>query len=61
MFIESICNDEEVLEQNYRYKMMYSPDYVGMNADEVLCSMLDAWRNLRSGTQGFQRTHREIH
>ena len=27
LFIESICNDPAVLEQNYRYKMMYSPDY----------------------------------
>eukprot|EP00884_Botryococcus_braunii_P005345 jgi/Botrbrau1/14811/Bobra.0332s0004.1 len=28
LFIESICNDVTVLEQNYRFKMMYSPDYV---------------------------------
>jgi hypothetical protein len=24
---ESICTDEKILEQNYRYKMKYSPDY----------------------------------
>jgi 6-phosphofructo-2-kinase/fructose-2,6-biphosphatase len=27
LFIESICNDQDVLEMNYRFKMMYSPDY----------------------------------
>ena len=27
LFIESICNDTAVLELNYRFKMLYSPDY----------------------------------
>ena len=27
LFIESICNDPAVLELNYRFKMLYSPDY----------------------------------
>ena len=35
LFIESICNDVEVLAQNYRYKMMYSPDYKTTDADAV--------------------------
>ena len=37
LYIESICNDPQVLEQNYRYKMMYSPDYKDVNTDEVSC------------------------
>ena len=37
LFIESICNDQAVLEQNYRYKMMYSPDYAGADSEEVRC------------------------
>eukprot|EP01023_Acetabularia_acetabulum_P028978 TRINITY_DN2736_c0_g2_i1.p1 TRINITY_DN2736_c0_g2~~TRINITY_DN2736_c0_g2_i1.p1 ORF type:complete len:323 (-),score=34.71 TRINITY_DN2736_c0_g2_i1:42-1010(-) len=36
MFIESICNDEQILEQNYSYKMMYSPDYVGVRTPQAL-------------------------
>jgi 6-phosphofructo-2-kinase/fructose-2,6-biphosphatase len=36
MFIESICNDEAVLEANYRYKMQYSPDYQGVDVEEAL-------------------------
>ena len=35
LFIESICNDPAVLEQNYRYKMMYSPDYSNVDTQEV--------------------------
>lgn len=35
LYIESICNDPVVLEQNYRYKMMYSPDYKDVNTDEA--------------------------
>ena len=35
MFIESICNDPDILAQNYRYKMMYSPDYKTSTEEEV--------------------------
>lgn len=36
LFIESICNDPKVLEANYKYKMMYSPDYAGMTTEQAL-------------------------
>ena len=42
LYIESICNDPQVLEQNYRYKMMYSPDYKDVNTDEVSSAQHDA-------------------
>ena len=35
LFIESICNDPDILAQNYRYKMMYSPDYKTTTEEEV--------------------------
>lgn len=35
LFIESICNDPDILAQNYRYKMMYSPDYRTTSEEEV--------------------------
>ena len=38
LFIESICNDPDILAQNYRYKMMYSPDYKTTTEEEVSCS-----------------------
>jgi hypothetical protein len=36
LFIESICNDEAVLEANYRAKMRYSPDYAGLDPEVAL-------------------------
>lgn len=35
LYIESICNDQTVLEQNYRYKMMYSPDYARVDSEQA--------------------------
>lgn len=35
IFIESVITDEAVLQQNYRYKMMYSPDYQNQDPSKV--------------------------
>jgi 6-phosphofructo-2-kinase/fructose-2,6-biphosphatase len=35
LFIESICSDPDILAQNYRYKMMYSPDYKHTDPEQV--------------------------
>lgn len=43
LFIESIITDPLVLEQNYKYKMMYSPDYRRQNPDKVRRAF---WRHL---------------
>ena len=62
LFIESICNDPDILAQNYRYKMMYSPDYRTSSEDEVclssspfteLCSHLLA--RIVQGAKNLQR------
>jgi 6-phosphofructo-2-kinase / fructose-2,6-biphosphatase 3 len=37
LFIESICNDPKVLEANYLFKMLFSPDYKGMDVKKVGC------------------------
>ena len=55
LFIESICNDPAVLEQNYRYKMMYSADYKDVDTNEVsMCGVVMAsWhvdRAIRPGS-----------
>lgn len=42
LFIESICSDMDVLEQNYRYKMLYSPDYAGITMEKGDLSLQDA-------------------
>jgi hypothetical protein len=35
VFIENICNDPAILQQNYLNKMMYSPDYKGISTEKV--------------------------
>jgi hypothetical protein len=35
LFVESICDDPEVLENNIRQKIISSPDYTRMSADQV--------------------------
>jgi 6-phosphofructo-2-kinase len=35
VFVESICNDKDVLEANYRMKLL-SPDYMHMDPQEAL-------------------------
>ena len=45
IFIESIITDQAVLEQNYKYKMMYSPDYRNQDPDKV-CHLYECTVNL---------------
>jgi hypothetical protein len=42
IFIENICNDPDILQQNYLNKMMYSPDYKGIPTRKVLQQRLRA-------------------
>ena len=34
--LESICNDQETLDRNYRNKLIYSPDYKGVDEETAL-------------------------
>mmetsp|Transcript_13031 Transcript_13031/g.30419 ORF Transcript_13031/g.30419 Transcript_13031/m.30419 type:complete len:604 (+) Transcript_13031:266-2077(+) len=36
VFVESICDDEELLLENFRFKTSNSPDYVGMSEKEAI-------------------------
>lgn len=36
VFVESICDDQELIEENYRYKVSASPDFAGMSQAEAL-------------------------
>lgn len=33
VFVESICDDQELLEENYRYKISSSPDFAGFDKE----------------------------
>ncbi|KDD72310.1 6-phosphofructo-2-kinase, partial [Helicosporidium sp. ATCC 50920] len=41
IFVESVCNDREVLERNYKLKLLYSPDYAGMEPERALQDFRD--------------------
>lgn len=36
VFVESICDDKELIEENYRYKISASPDFAGMSEAEAM-------------------------
>ena len=36
IFVESLCDDEELLMENFRYKIKTSPDFAGMNEQEAI-------------------------
>ena len=39
IFVESICDDQKLIEENFRYKVSNSPDYQGMEASEALADL----------------------
>lgn len=39
VFVESLCDDQELLEENYRYKISSSPDFDGMPTEEALADL----------------------
>lgn len=39
VFVESLCDDRELLEENYRYKILNSPDYEGMTEEEAIADL----------------------
>ncbi|KAL3915870.1 MAG: hypothetical protein SGILL_005442 [Bacillariaceae sp.] len=39
VFVESICDDEELLNENFRFKISNSPDYAGMNEEEAMTDL----------------------
>lgn len=39
VFVESLCDDQELLEENYRYKVSSSPDFQGLTTEEALVDL----------------------
>lgn len=40
VFVESICDDKELLEENYRYKISSSPDFEHMKQEEAYADLI---------------------
>ena len=41
VFVESICDDKELLKENYNVKISTSPDFEGMNKEEALADLME--------------------
>jgi hypothetical protein len=53
VFLESICDDRELLEENYRYKISQSPDFDGMSEQE-------AFADLRQRVKKYENAYETI-
>jgi 6-phosphofructo-2-kinase len=53
VFVESICDDVELLEENYRFKVKSSPDYKGVHEEEALA-------DLRQRVQKYEEAYETI-
>lgn len=53
VFVESICDDLELLEENYRYKVSNSPDFDSMSTEEAL-------DDLRSRVRKYEEQYETI-
>ncbi|KAG7363359.1 6-phosphofructo-2-kinase-domain containing protein [Nitzschia inconspicua] len=39
VFVESICDDQELLDENFRFKVTNSPDYAGVSEEEAMADL----------------------
>lgn len=39
VFVESICDDEDLLEENFHFKVLNSPDFEGMSEEEAVADL----------------------
>lgn len=53
VFVESICDDEELLFENFQFKVSNSPDYVGMPQEEAIA-------DLRQRVQKYEEQYETI-
>jgi predicted kinase len=51
VFVESICEDPKILEENMRSKIANSPDYGGMSPEEALADLRKRIQNYESAYQ----------
>lgn len=60
VFVESICDDKDLLHANFLTKVNNSPDYKGMNEEEAMADLLtrvekyeDAYETIEDDTQSY--------
>jgi hypothetical protein len=45
VFVESICDDQELLDENFRFKVANSPDYAGVDEEEAMADLRNRVKN----------------
>ena len=58
VFVESLCDDKELIEENYRYKVSNSPDYEHMSTEEALA---DLRRRVEKYESKYETVQNEAH
>jgi len=53
VFVESLCDDEELLEENYKFKISHSPDFDDMSEQEAL-------QDLRNRVRKYEEQYETI-
>mmetsp|Transcript_34698 Transcript_34698/g.75935 ORF Transcript_34698/g.75935 Transcript_34698/m.75935 type:complete len:699 (-) Transcript_34698:139-2235(-) len=53
VFVESICDDQELLDENFRFKIQNSPDFQGMTEEEAIA-------DLRKRVQKYEEQYETI-
>lgn len=53
VFVESICDDKELIEENFRFKISQSPDFDGMSKEEAIA-------DLRQRVENYERQYETI-
>ncbi len=56
MFVESVCDNEDLVLSNILDVKVSSPDYVGQDPEQVLSSLSFLWYGLISGCIGFPKS-----
>ncbi len=54
VFVESVCDDQELLDENFRYKVANSPDFEGMSAEEALADLKNRVAKYESSYETIQ-------
>lgn len=60
VFVESICDDQELLDENFRFKVRNSPDFHGMTEEEAILDLRkrvqkyeEAYETIEDDTQSY--------
>lgn len=60
MWVESVCYDEKIIENNIKQTKLSSPDYKNIDPEEVLISNNRLRTNVILGYKRFQKQNRSI-